>query len=137
MSDLLEKTQKALKKCLGKNSTCEGCPYLGTACTDHLLQDCSTVIDDLLRSAPNEKLKHQLYEDARVIDELYYRLCEVCRQELMTFEAIPPERVLFFARDTLEYLEEEEKLGPVSTRSFNRQKKLLSKFIQKWGPKNV
>ena len=134
--ELTEKVTKALKKCLGKNSTCEGCAYLGQACTDHLLKDCNTVILDLQKQALERETVEEVHNDARVIDELYYRLQEVCRYELISFEDLPLSTIIAFAKDALEDLTEQDPSVPCSTRSVKRQLKLLTKFIKKWGTQN-
>ena len=130
--ELTEKVTKALKKCLGKNSTCEGCAYLGQACTDHLLKDCNTVIQDLQKQAMERAMAEELHNDARVIDELYNRLVEVCRYEIINFDDLSHSTILAFAKDTYSDLSDQDPLVPCSTRSVKRQLKLLSKFIKKW-----
>ena len=134
--ELTEKVTKALKKCLGKNSTCEGCAYLGQACTDHLLKDCNTVILDLQKQALDRETSEEIHNDARVIDELYNRLVEVCRYEVISFEELPLSTIISFAKDTLEDLTEQDPSVPCSTRFVKRQQKLLTKFLKKWGSQN-
>ena len=138
MNELTEKVLKALKRCLSQNgSSCEGCAYMGTACTDHLLKDCNVVILDLQKQALEKEKSAEIHNDARLIDELYNRLIEVCRHELISFEDLSHSTILSFARDTYEELDESSSTVPSCSRAVMRQRKLLYKFLKKWSIQNV